>query len=95
MKTTPCTENSNIKRGYAYFKSPRCHAKTRNGTMCKSPAVKGNNRCRMHGGARGSGAPNGNQNAIKHGHTTREAKKERQRISNFIKDCRKLITQTA
>ncbi|WP_373283008.1 HGGxSTG domain-containing protein [Aurantiacibacter arachoides] len=39
---------------------------TRKGAACQSPAVKGNARCRMHGG-RGSGAPRGNRNAWKHG----------------------------
>ena len=45
----------------------RCGAKTRKGTPCQSPAVNGNRRCRMHGGAKGLGAPLGNQNAFKHG----------------------------
>ncbi|MFV3074606.1 HGGxSTG domain-containing protein [Niveispirillum fermenti] len=39
---------------------------TRNGTACQAPAIKGAKRCRMHGG-RGSGAPEGNRNAWKHG----------------------------
>jgi hypothetical protein len=43
--------------------SPRCGAKTRLSKPCKSPAVRGKRRCRMHGGAPGSGAPRGNQNA--------------------------------
>jgi hypothetical protein len=30
--------------------APRCHAKTRQGTLCQSPVVKGRKRCRMHGG---------------------------------------------
>ena len=30
--------------------APRCGAKTRKGTPCKGPAVKGKRRCRMHGG---------------------------------------------
>ena len=47
--------------------APRCGAKTRKGTPCQSPAVNGKRRCRMHGGAKGSGAPLGNQNAFKHG----------------------------
>ena len=38
-----------------------------------SPAVTGKKRCRMHGGAPGSGAPRGNKNALKHGEYTREA----------------------
>jgi hypothetical protein len=53
-------------------KAPRCHARTRSGKSCLSPAVKGAKRCRMHGGGRnsegrGSGAPAGNSNAWKHG----------------------------
>ena len=44
----------------------RCGAKTRKGTECQSPAVKGRKRCRMHGGTN-PGAPKGNQNARKHG----------------------------
>ncbi len=44
-----------------------------------APAVSGKRRCRMHGGAFGSGAPRGNQNALKHGWFTREAIKERRR----------------
>ncbi|MBM3775518.1 MAG: hypothetical protein FJW37_10185, partial [Acidobacteria bacterium] len=38
---------------------PRCGARTRSGSPCKSPVVTGRNRCRMHGGALGSGAPMG------------------------------------
>ncbi|API60962.1 hypothetical protein BSL82_05375 [Tardibacter chloracetimidivorans] len=44
----------------------RCLARTRSGTACQSPAVKGRRRCRMHGG-KGSGAPECNRNAWKHG----------------------------
>jgi hypothetical protein len=37
--------------------SLRCGARTRSGTPCRSPSVHGKRRCRMHGGASGSGAP--------------------------------------
>jgi glucans biosynthesis protein len=47
--------------------SRRCGAKTRAGSPCRAPAVVGKARCRMHGGAAGSGAPRGNTNARKHG----------------------------
>ncbi|WP_426257211.1 HGGxSTG domain-containing protein [Sphingomonas sp. DC1400] len=47
--------------------APRCLATTRAGTECQSPAVRGKRRCRMHGGAAGSGARIGNRNAFKHG----------------------------
>ncbi|WP_414894364.1 HGGxSTG domain-containing protein [Sphingomonas sp. Root1294] len=46
--------------------APRCGARTRSGQPCRSPAVNGRRRCRMHGG-KGSGAPRGNANAVKHG----------------------------
>jgi hypothetical protein len=58
-------------------RSPRCGAKTRQGTPCRAPAVAGKKRCRMHGGAAGSGAPSNNQNALKHGFYTRQAIAER------------------
>jgi glucans biosynthesis protein len=45
----------------------------------------------MHGGAPGSGAPLGNQNALKHGHFTREKRAERRRISELLRQSRKLI----
>lgn len=51
----------------------RCGAKTRSGQPCQSYTVQGRRRCRMHGGAAGSGAPRGNQNGLKHGWYTREA----------------------
>lgn len=39
-----------------------CGARTRSGHSCPNPATKGSQRCRMHGGAKGSGRPlvNGN-----------------------------------
>jgi hypothetical protein len=43
--------------------SQRCGAKIRSGGACRSPAVRGRKRCRMHGGAPGSGPPRGNRNA--------------------------------
>lgn len=59
--------------------SALCGAKTRSASPCGSPAVKGKKRCRMHGGARGSGAPLGNRNAIKHGLYTKDALEDRKR----------------
>ena len=58
----------------AMRQSPRCGAKTRKGTPCIAPAVTGKARCRMHGGAAGSGAPIGNRNALKHGLYTAESR---------------------
>jgi glucans biosynthesis protein len=66
--------------------SPRCGAKTRKGPPCRAPAVAGKARCRMHGGAPGSGAPKGNRNALKHGLYTREAIEERRLLRAFIRE---------
>jgi glucans biosynthesis protein len=52
--------------------SPRCGAKTRSGTACRSPAVRGKQRCRLHGGTN-PGPPKGNRNAWKHGNRSAEA----------------------
>jgi hypothetical protein len=39
----------------------------------------------MHGGAKGSGAPPGNQNALKHGAHTAQSKKFHAFVRNAIK----------
>jgi glucans biosynthesis protein len=69
---------------YPYLLSLRCGAKTRQNTACQSPAVSGNKRCRMHGG-KGSGAPRGNQNALKHGYTTARMKQFKKTVKEVIK----------
>jgi uncharacterized protein YjcR len=71
--------------------SPRCGARTRSGKPCRSPAVEGKKRCRMHGGAPGSGAPRGNKNAIKHGLYTREAIAQRRQLAELMRQSRKLL----
>lgn len=66
--------------------SARCGARTRQGGACKSPAVAGKARCRMHGGARGSGAKAGNQNALKSGlYTVEQIELRRQARALFSK----------
>jgi hypothetical protein len=73
--------------------SRRCGAKTRSGKPCMSPAVSGKKRCRMHGGAPGSGAPRSNKNALKHGRYTREAFEERRQLRALLRQSRMLIQQ--
>jgi hypothetical protein len=65
--------SSHRRNTAAMLASPRCGAWTRSDGRCRSPAVKGKKRCRMHGGAQGSGAPKGNRNAFKHGTYTKAA----------------------
>jgi len=73
--------------------SRRCGAKSRSGKPCRSPAVASKKRCRMHGGAAGSGAPRGNKNALKHGRYTREAIEERRQLRALLRQSRSLIQQ--
>jgi glucans biosynthesis protein len=70
--------------------STRCGAKTRAGTPCLAPATRGRARCRMHGGAAGSGAPKGNRNALKHGVYTSEAIDWRKHINQLMRSSRAL-----
>ena len=78
----------------AMRESRRCGARTRKGGPCKSPAVSGRARCRMHGGANGSGAPVGNQNALKHGNYTRESLELQKHVRDLIRQSNALIEKT-
>ncbi len=68
-----------------------CGAMTRSGSPCKNRSVTGRRRCRMHGGAPGSGAPLGNSNALRHGFYTEEAKAERREVRRLIEDSEALL----
>src|ERR1700730_16908414 len=74
-------------------RAPRCGARTRSGKPCQSPAVRGKRRCRMHGGAAGSGAPIDNTNALRHGHYTAEAIARRRQLSELIKMARTTLAE--
>lgn len=72
--------------------SERCGAKTREGgTPCQAPAVSGKARCRMHGGVAGSGAPKGNQNALKHGRYTAEQREFDQYVRGLMREGKEII----
>lgn len=73
--------------------SLRCGVRTRDGDPCRAPAVRGKTRCRMHGGAPGSGAPRGNRNARSHGLFTAEAMTERRQIQTVLAEARKLLEE--
>lgn len=89
MKTTSCTE----KKSYAFDNAPKCGARTKRymGRPCRSPAVRGKRRCRIHGGSKGSGAKIGNRNALRHGQTTAAMKALRNSIKQKIKDSNELL----
>jgi hypothetical protein len=65
--------------------APRCGARTRAGTACECPAVRGRVRCRLHGG-KSPGAPRGSANGrFKDGYWTCEAIAERRFIRALLK----------
>src|SRR5258708_28879875 len=73
-------------------RAPRCKARTRRGTECQQAAVRGKARCRMHGGAKGSGAPKGERNgAWRGGGSTNEAKGLRREVAALLRGARAVI----
>jgi hypothetical protein len=69
--------------------SPRCLARTRRGTACLSPAMRGKKRCRLHGG-KSTGAPKGNRNAWKHGARSAETIRSATLIRAFARLAREI-----
>ena len=76
-------------------KARRCGARTRAGHPCRQAAVRGRARCRMHGGAKGSGGPRGDRNGkFKHGLWTRENVATRGTMQARIREIRALLQKT-
>jgi len=70
----------------------RCGAKTRAGHPCRSPIVRGRKRCRMHGGAAGSGGPTGERNGrFRVGRFAKEAKARRREARELLCRMRQLL----
>ena len=64
---------------------PGCGAKRRDGQPCQKPALRGKRRCRLHGGAPGSGAPKGERNGnFKTGQHTKAAINERRVLADPV-----------
>ena len=72
--------------------APRCGAKTRAGPPCRQAAVSGRARCRMHGGAKGSGGPRGDRNGnFKRGLWTRESVEMRKAARAKVREIRAFL----
>jgi hypothetical protein len=64
--------------------APRCGARTRAGTACQRPAIRGRKRCRLHGGL-SPGAPRGRKNGnFRNGNWTAEAIEERRWLRSLV-----------
>jgi len=77
----------------AQFQTARqCGARTKSGKPCRSPATK-KGRCRLHGGASGSGGPPGERNGqYRHGERTKAAIAEQRKFSALLKMLRDGLT---
>ena len=66
-------------------RATRCGAKTRAGSPCECPAIRGRSRCRLHGGL-SPGAPRGSKNGnFKNGGCTMDAIAERRWARNLVR----------
>jgi hypothetical protein len=70
-----------------------CGAKTKSGAPCTNPPEKGRKRCRLHGGAVGSGGTIGNKNAWKHGLYSASAVEERRTLNSYLKEMQDMVKQ--
>ena len=84
MKKLPDKSMSNARS------APRCLAKTRRGTECQCPAMRGKRRCRLHGG-KATGAPKGNRNAWKHGMRSERYLAEIRMLREFARQARHML----
>jgi 3-Oxoacyl-[acyl-carrier-protein (ACP)] synthase III C terminal len=92
MALDDAIELGKIKRNMA--KAPRCGARTRTRRPCRQAAVRGPARCRMNGGAKGSGGPSGAQNGnFKHGLWTRENKRLRNATRRKLREVRRFLRE--
>jgi hypothetical protein len=72
--------------------APRCGAKTRKGTSCLSPAVRGKRRCRMHGGVSTGpltqkGLARSKRANWKHGFYSEEEKNKAKLVRRLLREC--------
>ena len=80
-------EQPHESRDNPFAQLARCGAKTRTGWPCQRVAgPKG--RCRLHGGAAGSGAPKGNRNSLKHGRYAEAAIAERKAVRALLRQAK-------
>jgi hypothetical protein len=92
MTDDPMRQADVARRLSNMAKARRCGAKTRAGHPCRQAAVRGRTRCRMHGGAKGSGGPRGNRNGnFRRGLYTRENQSVRRVMRAKVREIRALV----
>lgn len=94
MKTETNPMQRPNRQPQALSRCRKCGAKTRRGTPCASPAVARKARCRMHGGASGSGAPRDARNgAYRFGLFTEDAIAARRELSAILGQARATLNE--
>jgi len=68
-----------------------CGARLRDGSLCETRPMHGKRRCRIHGGAPGSGAPKGNKNALKHGAYTAASRARAKAMRDYVRASRSFM----
>src|SRR5260221_3192764 len=85
MSSEPMNATLRTQQPAQFQKARQCGARTKSGNPCRSPATK-KGRCRLHGGASGSGGPPGERNGqYRHGKPTKAAISEREKFSALRK----------
>jgi hypothetical protein len=75
---------SGLRSSVQFQTARQCGARTKSGQPCRSPATK-KGRCRLHGGASGSGGPPGERNGqYRHGERTKAAIAEQRKCAGTI-----------
>jgi hypothetical protein len=91
MTNDPMRQAGLARRLADMTKARRCGA---TGRPCRQAAVKGRARCRMHGGAKGSGGPPGARNGnFKHGLWTREIKHLRSATRRKLREVKRFLRE--
>src|SRR5262245_41033249 len=92
MSSEPMNATERTQQPAQFQTARQCGALTKSGKPCRSPATK-KGRCRLHGGARGSGGPPGKRNGqYRHGERTKAAIAEQKKFSALLKMFRAGLT---
>ena len=92
MTSNPMKADKRNQQPVQFQNARQCGARTKSGKLCRSPATK-KGRCRLHGGAAGSGAPPGKRNGqYRHGERTKAAIGDRRKFSALLKMLRAGLT---
>src|SRR4051794_11778492 len=93
-------ETDDPPRDLAMHSALRCGARTRRGTPCQEPALRGRRRCRLHGGwSTGPKTPEGRARAAlarwRHGRRSKQAVEERKAATATMRRFRELLAIVA